>query len=432
MSNKNSLKEPVQTTIYDIIPKDKINEFKNIEILTIPTFNMEYRKEKNKFIEQVKNKFDLKNELKIRDALKFAEKIHKEQRRDTGEPYITHPLKVASYVMEAGFNAETVITALLHDVIEDGLVEPKELYEKFGKNVLKSIISLTKPKLHNDKWVFAESSKYFNIVDEYTKKEGKEKIDMYEERNNVYYPKIYESDSFIPIFVKIFDNIHNVETCDIHHSKKQLRTARIVATQSLLYMSKLLGFENEKMKKIIEILKKIIPDFKLEEHIGKIKHSKPVIKLPLRVEKSREMFLKMGLPEMENISLYGNVDQAYLMGFIEVGFPKKDIDYVKLLKEKMKVFDIQIYEGKSQLPTEIGASERIIVLKIGDPKIEKKGKKYRIIGTNFKVNLDYLEIADKNNAQYLRIKEIYDILYLNLKEIHKEIKNTSQTTSETE
>lgn len=421
MSNKR-YKEPIQTTIFDIKPNLK-NMFKDIEILTMPPFNIEYKKNKNKFLNEVKEKFNRNDENKINEALKFAEKVHKEQRRDTGEPYISHPLKVASYVMEAGFNAQTVITALLHDVIEDGNVEPKELSKNFGKNVSRSVVCLTKPKLYEGKWIFAESSKYFNCKDEYRKLVGEERIKMYDERNDVYYPKIYESDSFIPFFVKIFDNIHNVETCEIHHSKKQLRTARIVATKSLLYMTKLLGFENEKMKKIIKTLNNIIPDFNLEEHIGKIKHSKAVIKLPLRTENSREMFLKMGLPEMENISLYGNIDQAYLMGFIEVGFPKKEIDYIEILKEKMKEFDIEIYEGRSQLPAEIGASERIIVLKIHEPKIEKKGRKYKIIKTNLKVNLSSIEISNKSDEDFLRIKEIYNKLYSELKEIHKEIKN---------
>jgi hypothetical protein len=417
------VKKPIQTTIFDIKPKSCFNHVNIVEYLSIPTFEIDYKKNKVKFLEEIKEKYNKKDVLQIKEALRFAEKIHENQKRDTGEPYISHPLSVASYVMEAGFNAQTVITALLHDVIEDSNIQPKEITKIFGGTVSKSVVCLTKPKLYKGEWIFAESSKYFNCKDEYKDLDKEEKVKKYDERNDIYYPKIYESDSFIPFFVKIFDNIHNVETCEIHHSKKQLRTARIVATKSLLYMTKLLGFENEKMKKILETLNRIIPDFNLEEHIGKIKHSKPVIKLPLRTEKTREMFLKMSLPEMENISLYGTPEQAYLMGFIEVGLPKKEINYIELLKEKMKEFDVEIYEGRSQLPTEIGASEKIIVLKVGEPKIEKRGRKYKLIGTNLKVNLSSIDISNKNDEDYLKIKEIYNKLYSELKEIHKKIKN---------
>lgn len=421
MSSKGEIKKTYRKYVKPSISgfqKEKI-----IEKLSLPFFQIDYKKDRMKFLHEVKERYNKKDELKVKEALKFAEDVHKEQKRDTGEPYISHPLKIATYVMEAGFNAQTVMTALLHDVIEDGNIQPKEITKRFGRTVSRSIVCLTKPKLCEKEWIFADSSKFFNCKDEYKNLDKDEKVKKYDERNDVYYPRIYESDSFIPIFVKIFDNIHNVETCEIHHSKKQLRTARIVATQSLLYMSKLLGFENEKIKKIIEKLSEIIPDFKLHEHVGDIKYTKPVIKLPLRAQKTREMFSKMGFPETENISLYGNIDDAYLMGFIEVGFPKKEIDYIEKLQEKMKQFNLEIYEGKSQLPTEIGASEKIIVIKIKEPKIEKRGRKYKIIGTNIKVNLSSIDISNKNNdEEYLKVKEIYNKLYLELKEIHKEIK----------
>jgi hypothetical protein len=94
-----------------------------------------------------------------------------------------------------------------------------------------------------------------------------------------------------------------------------------------------------------------------------------------------------------------------------------------MLKNKLKNFEIEVYEGKSELPTEIGASERIIVIRISEPKIEKRGRKYKIIGTNFKINLSSLEIVDKNNEEFLRVKKLYEELYSHLKEIYKEIKN---------
>ncbi|SPR08254.1 (p)ppGpp synthetase [Orientia tsutsugamushi] len=49
----------------------------------------------------------------------YAKKYHSNQKRDTGEPYYMHPLEVALMVADYSFKTDTIITAILHDVIED-------------------------------------------------------------------------------------------------------------------------------------------------------------------------------------------------------------------------------------------------------------------------------------------------------------------------
>jgi len=225
--------------------------------------------------------------------------------------------------------------------------------------------------------------------------------------------------------VKICDNINNVESCEIFHEKKQLRTLRITATYNLLHMTKLFGLNDEKLKKIVNLLETKIPNFKIEDYVGKIKHTRPVIKLPPRIDKSRQMFLEMPFPEMENISLYGDAKTAYLMGFIEIGFPKKNINYVDLLKQKLNFlgFDSKdIFEGKSELPSEVRASEKIVVIKITHPKIDFKKKKIYLLGTNLKLDkLSNIDIVEED-PEYKHIKMVYDELFKCLGEIHKQIK----------
>ena len=55
----------------------------------------------------------------LRSAYELAKNAHKDQKRVSGEPYIPHPLFVAKYLSEIGMDNETIISALLHDVVED-------------------------------------------------------------------------------------------------------------------------------------------------------------------------------------------------------------------------------------------------------------------------------------------------------------------------
>lgn len=82
----------------------------------------------------------------IADARVFATRAHAGQTRRSGEPFITHPLAVASIVMSWRMDAPSVITALLHDVLEDTEVTPATLEKDFGKSVCTMVQVLTKPR----------------------------------------------------------------------------------------------------------------------------------------------------------------------------------------------------------------------------------------------------------------------------------------------
>ena len=82
----------------------------------------------------------------IHAACEFAADAHAGQTRRSGEPYITHPLAVASLVMSWRMDANSVITALLHDVLEDTDVTPATLENNFGKSVCTMVQALTKPQ----------------------------------------------------------------------------------------------------------------------------------------------------------------------------------------------------------------------------------------------------------------------------------------------
>ncbi len=86
-------------------------------------------------------KLDVDN---IRSAYRFADEAHLGQLRNSGEPYITHPIAVAQQCAEWKLDAQALMAALLHDAIEDCGVTKPELIEKFGAPVADLVDGLTK------------------------------------------------------------------------------------------------------------------------------------------------------------------------------------------------------------------------------------------------------------------------------------------------
>jgi (p)ppGpp synthase/HD superfamily hydrolase len=81
---------------------------------------------------------------RLADAFRLAQEAHEgQQRKDTGAPYLTHPLRVAKLVQEAGFGEDATAAALLHDVVEDSDIGPSEIASRFGSHVAETVSALT-------------------------------------------------------------------------------------------------------------------------------------------------------------------------------------------------------------------------------------------------------------------------------------------------
>ncbi len=80
----------------------------------------------------------------VREAFQFSDEAHLGQYRQSGEPYITHPVAVAELCAEWKLDAQSIMAALLHDVIEDQGITKSELAEKFGPKVAELVDGLTK------------------------------------------------------------------------------------------------------------------------------------------------------------------------------------------------------------------------------------------------------------------------------------------------
>jgi GTP diphosphokinase / guanosine-3',5'-bis(diphosphate) 3'-diphosphatase len=80
----------------------------------------------------------------VMDAYEFAAKAHEGQQRHSGEPYISHPVAVATLLAELKLDAQTLMAALLHDVIEDTGVPKADIAQMFGEEVAELVDGVSK------------------------------------------------------------------------------------------------------------------------------------------------------------------------------------------------------------------------------------------------------------------------------------------------
>ena len=108
---------------------------------------------------KVYNKF--LNPQALSKAYTFALNAHKDQKRDSGDPYLTHPVAVASILTDLKLDSATIATGLLHDTIEDTKTTYKTVEKEFGKEVADLVDGVTKISELEGKII--ENSKAENI-----------------------------------------------------------------------------------------------------------------------------------------------------------------------------------------------------------------------------------------------------------------------------
>ena len=101
----------------------------------------------------------------VERAYLFAKSAHGEQTRYTGEPYITHPVAVACILAQMRMDPQTIIAAILHDVVEDTIVDQAEIVEKFGKEIAELVDGVTKlTQIHFENYAQAQAENFRKMV----------------------------------------------------------------------------------------------------------------------------------------------------------------------------------------------------------------------------------------------------------------------------
>lgn len=134
-------------------------------------------------------------------AFAFAKKAHQEHKRFSGEPYITHPIAVASILADLEQDILTISAALLHDVVEDAEVTRDQLAKKFGAEIAKLVEGVT--KLSQLSYISREMRQAENFRKMF----------------------VAMGEDFRIIVIKLADRLHNMRTLKFLPSAKQKETA---------------------------------------------------------------------------------------------------------------------------------------------------------------------------------------------------------------
>jgi guanosine-3',5'-bis(diphosphate) 3'-pyrophosphohydrolase len=84
------------------------------------------------------------NATLIREAWAFGEAMHDGQFRQSGDPYFSHPVSVAAILAEQQMDDATIVTALLHDTVEDTKASYAEIERRFGREIAELVDGVTK------------------------------------------------------------------------------------------------------------------------------------------------------------------------------------------------------------------------------------------------------------------------------------------------
>ena len=95
-------------------------------------------------VERVKSYDPQADEDVLNRAYVYAMKMHGSQLRASGDPYFSHPIEVAGILTELKLDADSIVTALLHDVVEDTEATLQDIEKLFGKNIARLVDGVTK------------------------------------------------------------------------------------------------------------------------------------------------------------------------------------------------------------------------------------------------------------------------------------------------
>ena len=150
----------------------------------------------------------------VEQAYQFADECHRGQKRVSGEPYIAHPLQTALFLVDLRLDVNTIVAALLHDVVEDCDVALDELASRFGTEVAKLVDGVTK----------------LTKLDVRLQQSGSGQS-LFEEQDHLYAESLRKmlvamAEDIRVVLIKLADRLHNMRTLDVLPPEKRRRIAQ--------------------------------------------------------------------------------------------------------------------------------------------------------------------------------------------------------------
>ena len=370
------------------------------------------------------NKFSTEQIKLVKKAYEFAKLKHGDQVRKSGEPYIIHPLETAIFLAEWKMDIPTIITGLLHDVLEDTDCTKEDMEKKFGKNIVEMVETVTKVS---------------KISEENRNKE------TYDKENSEYIIRVIMSISsnLRPIIVKVADRMHNMETINHLKKEKQIRIANEtfsiyanIAGRLGLYQQKTrlldLSFsildpeKYESTKEMIDKLlkqnretlnilsgdiKKILSDkkinFEIIERIKGIYSTYKKLEKGIDINNIHDIFAVRIITDGDEIKCYE------ILGLIHINFiflPNTFKDYISSPK-------LNLYQS---IHTTITYRKAMLEVQIRNRKMDTIA--------NFGVAAHWLyKMNDDQNTSEITNELMFDIFNTSDKEIGKKLKNIKLT-----
>ena len=353
------------------------------------------------FKSQINVPFD---EKKIDEAFVFAYEKHKGQKRASGESYIIHPIEVAKIVNQFYVDENSLIAALLHDVLEDTQTTEEEIKEKFGEDVLFLVKALT--KISKIKYKSTEENQADNF------------------RKMI----VAMASDLRVILIKLADRLHNMRTICYLNEEKQKRIAREtldiyapIAHRLGIYWLKSeledLSFKylypeeyeriERKVNEIIQKKKEIIKfiENKIKQDMeeagiectvsGRVKH---IYSIYTKMQRKRVDF--DGIHDLLAVRIITETEKdCYAaLGIIHKNYkplPGRFKDYIALPKPNMY---------QSLHTTVFGPSDTIVEIQIRTKKMHEIAEEG--IAAHYKYKEQKISIIDKHDQQFLWLRHL--------------------------
>lgn len=159
-------------------------------------------------VAQIKTYLSVPEVNRVVQAFKLSDLAHRDQRRRSGEPYIIHPIAVATILAQMHLDCETVMAALLHDVIEDTCHDKIQLNQEFGEAIAEMVDGVS--KLHN--------------LNDKSKKDPKSKKEA--DAASFHKMMMAVTRDIRVIIIKLADRLHNMRTQWFMNADTRRRKAR--------------------------------------------------------------------------------------------------------------------------------------------------------------------------------------------------------------
>ena len=159
----------------------------------------------DKLLEKINNNCHNVDIEMVKKAYNFAKEAHKDQKRESGEPYIIHPIAVAEILAELGMDTNTIVAGLLHDVIEDTNCSYEDAARIFNPEIANLVDGVTKLTKLGEM--------------EYKTKEE-------QQADNVRKMLLAMAKDIRVIIIKLADRLHNMRTLKFMPANKQKNKAK--------------------------------------------------------------------------------------------------------------------------------------------------------------------------------------------------------------